>query len=47
MRIDVVADRVVWHCHHVSGTGVSAGIDMALSLTNASTGRGSPKRCSS
>jgi transcriptional regulator GlxA family with amidase domain len=33
MGVDVVADRVVWHDNHVSGAGVSAGIDMALALT--------------
>jgi hypothetical protein len=33
MGIDVVAERVVWQGNHVSGAGVSAGIDMALSLT--------------
>jgi transcriptional regulator GlxA family with amidase domain len=33
MGVDVVADRVVWQGNHVSGAGVSAGIDMALSLT--------------
>ena len=30
---EVVPDRVVWKDNHVSGAGVSAGIDMALSLT--------------
>jgi transcriptional regulator GlxA family with amidase domain len=30
---EVVPDRVVWEGNHVSGAGVSAGIDMALSLT--------------
>ena len=30
---EVVTDRVVWEGNHVSGAGVSAGIDMALSLT--------------
>jgi hypothetical protein len=34
MGIDVVADRVVWQGNHISGAGVSAGIDMALSLTD-------------
>jgi transcriptional regulator GlxA family with amidase domain len=33
MGVDVVADRVVWQGTHISGAGVSAGIDMALSLT--------------
>jgi transcriptional regulator GlxA family with amidase domain len=33
MGIEVVADRVVWQDNHVSGAGTSAGIDMALSLT--------------
>src|SRR5437764_14802853 len=32
MGVEVVADRVVWQGNHVSGAGVSAGIDMALSL---------------
>lgn len=39
MGIDVVADRVVWRGNHVSGAGVSAGIDMALSLTERVHGR--------
>jgi hypothetical protein len=39
MGIDVVADRVVWQGNHVSGAGVSAGIDMALSLTERVHGR--------
>jgi transcriptional regulator GlxA family with amidase domain len=39
MGIDVVADRVVWQGNHVSGAGVSAGIDMALSLTDRVHGR--------
>jgi transcriptional regulator GlxA family with amidase domain len=30
---EVVEDRVVWQGNHVSGAGVSAGIDVALSLT--------------
>jgi transcriptional regulator GlxA family with amidase domain len=30
---DVVPERVVWEGNHVSAAGVSAGIDMALSLT--------------
>lgn len=39
MGIQVVADRVVWQGNHVSGAGVSAGIDMALSLTERVHGR--------
>ena len=39
MGIEVVADRVVWEGNHVSGAGVSAGIDMALSLTDRVHGR--------
>jgi transcriptional regulator GlxA family with amidase domain len=39
MGIEVVADRVVWQGNHVSGAGVSAGIDMALSLTDRVHGR--------
>lgn len=39
MGIHVVADRVVWQGNHVSGAGVSAGIDMALSLTERVHGR--------
>jgi transcriptional regulator GlxA family with amidase domain len=39
MGIEVVADRVVWQDNHVSGAGVSAGIDMALSLTDRVHGR--------
>lgn len=39
MGVDVVADRVVWEGNHVSGAGVSAGIDMALSLTEKVHGR--------
>jgi transcriptional regulator GlxA family with amidase domain len=39
MGIGVVADRVVWQGNHVSGAGVSAGIDMALSLTERVHGR--------
>jgi transcriptional regulator GlxA family with amidase domain len=30
---EVVADRVVWQGKHISAAGVSAGIDMALTLT--------------
>ena len=33
MGIEVVGDRVVWQGNHISGAGVSAGIDMALALT--------------
>jgi DJ-1/PfpI family len=39
MGIEVVADRVVWQGNHISGAGVSAGIDMALSLTDRVHGR--------
>jgi transcriptional regulator GlxA family with amidase domain len=39
MGVEVVADRVVWQGNHVSGAGVSAGIDMALSLTDRVQGR--------
>ena len=39
MGIDVVDQRVVWVGSHVSGAGVSAGIDMALSLTDRVHGR--------
>jgi transcriptional regulator GlxA family with amidase domain len=39
MGVTVVADRVVWQGTHVSGAGVSAGIDMALSLTERVHGR--------
>jgi transcriptional regulator GlxA family with amidase domain len=39
LGIEVVADRVVWQGNHVSGAGVSAGIDMALSLTERVHGR--------
>jgi len=39
MGVDVVDDRVVWQGNHVSGAGVSAGIDMALSLTDRVHGR--------
>jgi len=39
MGVTVVADRVVWQGTHVSGAGVSAGIDMALSLTDRVHGR--------
>jgi transcriptional regulator GlxA family with amidase domain len=33
MGVEVVGDRVVWQGNHISGAGVSAGIDMALALT--------------
>jgi transcriptional regulator GlxA family with amidase domain len=33
MGVEVIGDRVVWQGTHISGAGVSAGIDMALSLT--------------
>ena len=36
---DVVDDRVVWDGSHISGAGVSAGIDMALTLTERVHGR--------
>jgi transcriptional regulator GlxA family with amidase domain len=39
MGVEVVADRVVWQGTHISGAGVSAGIDMALSLTERVHGR--------
>jgi transcriptional regulator GlxA family with amidase domain len=39
MGVEVVADRVVWQGNHVSGAGVSAGIDMALALTERVHGR--------
>lgn len=39
MGIDVRPDRVVWAGNHVSGAGVSAGIDMALALTERVHGR--------
>jgi transcriptional regulator GlxA family with amidase domain len=31
--VEVVPDRVVWQGNHISAAGVSAGIDMALALT--------------
>jgi transcriptional regulator GlxA family with amidase domain len=37
--VEVVDDRVVWQGNHVSCAGVSAGIDMALSLTERVHGR--------
>jgi len=39
MGVEVVGDRVVWQGNHVSSAGVSAGIDMALSLTDRVHGR--------
>jgi transcriptional regulator GlxA family with amidase domain len=39
MGVEVVGDRVVWQGTHISGAGVSAGIDMALSLTERVHGR--------
>jgi transcriptional regulator GlxA family with amidase domain len=39
MGIEVVADRLVWQGNHISGAGVSAGIDMALALTDRVHGR--------
>jgi transcriptional regulator GlxA family with amidase domain len=39
MGVEVVADRVVWEGNHVSGAGVSAGIDLALALTERVHGR--------
>jgi transcriptional regulator GlxA family with amidase domain len=39
MGVEVVADRVVWQGTHISGAGVSAGIDMALALTERVLGR--------
>jgi len=39
MGVDVVGDRVVWQGSHISGAGVSAGIDMALALTERVHGR--------
>jgi transcriptional regulator GlxA family with amidase domain len=39
MGIEVVGDRVVWQGTHISGAGVSAGIDMALALTDRVHGR--------
>jgi cyclohexyl-isocyanide hydratase len=39
MGVEVVADRVVWEANHISGAGVSAGIDMALALTERVHGR--------
>jgi hypothetical protein len=45
MGVTVVGDRVVWRGNHVSGAGVSAGIDMALSLTDRVHGRELAGRC--
>jgi transcriptional regulator GlxA family with amidase domain len=39
MGVEVVADRVVWQGTHISGAGVSAGIDTALALTDRVHGR--------
>lgn len=39
MGVRVCADRVVWADRHISGAGVSAGIDMALALTDRVHGR--------
>ncbi|HKP89013.1 MAG TPA: DJ-1/PfpI family protein [Thermoleophilaceae bacterium] len=39
MGVEVVGDRVVWQGTHISGAGVSAGIDMALALTERVHGR--------
>ena len=39
MGIKVVEDRVVWQGNHIAGAGVSAGIDMALALTERVHGR--------
>jgi transcriptional regulator GlxA family with amidase domain len=39
LGVKVVSDRVVWEGRHVSGAGVSAGIDVALSLTARVHGR--------
>jgi transcriptional regulator GlxA family with amidase domain len=39
LGVEVAPDRVVWEGTHVSGAGVSAGIDMALSLTERVHGR--------
>jgi DJ-1/PfpI family len=39
MGVEVVADRVVWQGNHISGAEVSAGIDMALALTEHVHGR--------
>jgi transcriptional regulator GlxA family with amidase domain len=39
MGVEVVGDRVIWEGNHISGAGVSAGIDMALALTERVHGR--------
>ena len=39
MRVEVVPDRVVWQGTPIRGAGVSAGIDMALALTERVHGR--------
>ena len=39
MGVEVVGERVVWAGRHISGAGVSAGIDMALTLTERVHGR--------
>jgi putative intracellular protease/amidase len=39
MGVKVVEDRVVWQGNHIAGAGVSAGIDMALALTDRVYGR--------
>jgi transcriptional regulator GlxA family with amidase domain len=39
LGVEVVDDRVVWQGTHISGAGVSAGIDMALVLTERVHGR--------
>ena len=39
MGVEVVGDRVVWQGNHISGAGVSAGIEMALALTERVHGR--------
>jgi transcriptional regulator GlxA family with amidase domain len=39
LGVEVVTDRVVWQGNHISGAGVSAGIDMALALTDRVHGR--------
>jgi transcriptional regulator GlxA family with amidase domain len=39
MGVTVSPDRVVWDGRHISGAGVSAGIDMALALTERVHGR--------
>jgi transcriptional regulator GlxA family with amidase domain len=39
MGVEVVGDRVVWDGNHISGAGVSAGIDMALALSERVHGR--------